>query len=558
MSSGRGFLQTILLVLVLLVTGCSTSPSYVVVEGGEQAKKVGPEVGEPITQPKEKATLKKELEMKPKQEEQEGKEASPSSLPESTPVAQASKTLPSGEGDKIAQSQELAEEQADHSDIKLEYDGKAFSRQIDKLQDELKPKRKYSILLEDPDKLGFEPTDTLFRNVYYHVKRDHVAGVSDDDLVNGLVAEVRNLIDQAELSTEVLDNLDLNKRVIRQILKGYDGQIDRNLLLYASILGMLDALDDPYTNLMTPDEFGDLEEQMQSKEFGGIGVYIELDRSAQDQLMVFEPIEGTPAYEAGLLPGDRIYKIDGLATKGMTLDIAQSKIRGPVGSAVVLTIVREGREKPFDITVVRNSIHVVSITSKVIDGFGYIRCRSFGSQTSNELAEAILKLRKKKVKGIILDLRNNGGGYINASVEMVGQLLEKPRSLVVYTVDKEKKREEYRTWTQGSLEIPLVVMINRFSASASEITAGALKDHGVATLVGEHSFGKGSVQQLFPFNDGCALKLTIAKFFTPNGDVIDKEGIQPDIELEMSPALVGRKGDIQLEEALNILKKQQR
>lgn len=416
------------------------------------------------------------------------------------------------------------------------------------------PKRDYSEYLQDPSTLGFRPGEHLFRNVYYHVKTSFVEEIPDTELFEGVKAEVANLLDQAEVSTDDLSKLDSGKKVLPQLVELYGDRIDRNLLVYAAILGMLQGLDDHYSLLMRPDEYGKLQEQMQAQEFGGIGIYIELDRDNGNRLTVFEPIEGTPAYKAGLEAGDQIVKIDGEDTEGITLDMAQASIRGPVGSKVLLTVERSTTSKPLDVSIQRGLIHVVSVSAKMLPNqIGYIRLRLFGSQTAEELEAALEELRGSGMQGLVLDLRNNGGGYIDAAVGVVGQFVDND-GLVVYTVDRNKRRREYRSHTLGGSDIPTVVMVNKYSASASEITAGALRDHKVATLIGEHSFGKGSVQQLYPFPDGSALKMTIARFFTPAGAVIDKNGIEPDFVVEMEPRFVGRGDkDTQLKKAVEIL-----
>lgn len=417
-------------------------------------------------------------------------------------------------------------------------------------------KRDYSSILEDPAELGFEPDDALFRNVYYYIKKSFVEDVPEDRLFDGVKSEIRDLLEQAEVPADELETLDRGKKVLPQLKQRFGDKVDENLLTFAAILGMLDGLEDRYSLLMLPEDYGKLQEQMQSQKFGGIGIYIELDRDDEDRLTVFEPIEGTPAYEAGLMPGDKIMKIDGKSTDGITLEQAQSQIRGEKGTQVVLTVSRKGEDGLNDYPVTRGEISVVSVTSKMVDDkVGYVRLRLFGEDTAAELRKAIKKLKGRGAEKLVLDLRNNGGGYVNAAVDVVSQFLNKDNGLVVYTIDRNNRRREYRADETGTIDIPTVVMVNEFSASASEITAGALRDHGLAKLIGRKSFGKGSVQQLYPFSDGSALKLTIAKFYTPSGYVINKQGLEPDLEVEMEPRYVGRgEKDIQLKEAVEYLK----
>ncbi len=439
----------------------------------------------------------------------------------------------------------------------LEYDGGAYSKKLEKFLKE-DPTRDYSKLLEDPSLLSVEITDSLYRNVYLHLLRGYVDTIDRRALFAGVKRELKDLFEQAKIDASGLDGVAEDESSMQYAVQAYGDQLEPSLIRYAALQGMLDSLHDPYTVLMLPEDFEKLQEQMQSKNFGGIGVYIELDRENDNQLLIFEPIEGTPAYKAGLMAGDKILKIDGETTENISLDDAQSKIRGPVGSTVVLHIGRDG-EPSRDIPVVRGSIKVVSVTSKMLENkIGYIRCRTFGARTGLELIEEYRKLKTAGAESLIFDLRNNGGGYIDASVDVVQQFLSKPFQNVVYTLDRNQSREEYNTRGKGIIDIPVVCMINRFSASASEITAGALRDHKRAWILGENSFGKGSVQQLFTFRDGSALKMTIAKFYTPLGHVINKVGVSPDQELVMEPRFVGRGADdTQLSAAVAYLKGKQ-
>lgn len=416
-------------------------------------------------------------------------------------------------------------------------------------------KRDYSKLIKNPSELGFKPSDALFRNVYYYIKKSFVEDVPEERLFEGVKSEVKDLLDQAEVPAGALETLDPGKKVLPQLQERFGNKIDQDLLTFAAILGMLDGLEDRYSLLMLPEDYEKLQEQMQNTEFGGIGIYIELDREDNNRLTVFEPIEGTPAFEAGVLPGDKVMKIDGVSTDGITLEQAQAKIRGPIDSKVVLTVKRKGEEER-DYTVVRGNIHVVSVSAKMMeDKVGYVRLRLFGQQTAQELSDAVHKLKAEGATSLILDLRNNGGGYVDSAVQVVSQFLPKENGLVVYTIDRNDRRREYRAEKSGTLKLPTLVLVNEFSASASEITAGALRDHELAEIVGIKSFGKGSVQQLYPFADGSALKLTIAKFYTPNGTVINKHGLEPDYKVEMEPRFVGRGDkDTQLQKALDIAK----
>ncbi len=316
-----------------------------------------------------------------------------------------------------------------------------------------------------------------------------------------------------------------------------------------------------------------LQERLQEKSFGGVGIYIELDRENKNRLTVVEPIEGTPAFIAGIHGGDVIEKINNELTADMTLEGAVAKMRGPVGTEVTLTLKRKGRLKDLKIT--RAAINVPSVSYKFLEGgVGYVRIRMFGTETSRELERAIdnlkegirppeeedpEKLREVKqqpvepVTSLILDLRNNGGGYLNAAVDISSKFIS-PRKTVFKRLDGNGSVKDFHTIKARAVNLPLVVLINRFSASSSEIVAGALKDNKAGTLIGDRTFGKGSVQQIYNLKDGCALKLTVSYFLTPTGKIINKKGLKPDIFVDMKPNRVGKKDDIQLSEALNFLK----
>lgn len=411
----------------------------------------------------------------------------------------------------------------------------------------------YKALLKNPAELGFKPTKELFANAYFRIRTSFVQVVNDEQLEKGVVKEVGKLVRAAGASVDGLHKLDKNKNVLTQILNLYGNKINKELLTYSAIEGMLYGLGDPYSILMTPKEYSSLKEQVQTQGFGGIGVYIEADKDDSNQVTVFEPMEGAPAYQAGIEAGDKILAINGTTTKGLALDVATKMIRGPVGSKVVLKIKRPGTAKPFNVSVTRANIHVISCTSKMYGKVGYIRMRQFGAETAQELASELAKVKAKGATSLILDLRNNGGGFVQAAVGVGSQFIRRG-GLIVYTLDRAGSRSNLNSEGDGKVDMPMIVMINRFSASASEITAGAMRDHKLARLLGERSFGKGSVQQIFPFDDGSAMKMTVARFYSPSGHVIDHNGLVPDITVKMEPRFVGKKDkDIQLQKALQIL-----
>jgi carboxyl-terminal processing protease len=266
--------------------------------------------------------------------------------------------------------------------------------------------------------------------------------------------------------------------------------------------------------------------------FGGLGIEITL---RDDVLTVVAPIEGTPAYRAGIQPGDRIVKIEGMATKDMQLTEAVKRMRGKPGTKITITIVREGWAEPRDVDIVREQIRVHSIRTQDIEpGIEYIRLRQFQEQTASDLEAALDKAAKNgKIQGLILDLRNNPGGLLTSAVEVTEKFLD-PGQLVVYT--EGRVRNQNMRFQANSKRVyagfPIVVLVNQGSASASEIVAGALQDHGRAVVLGTQTFGKGSVQTIIPLSDGSGLRLTTAKYYTPKGRSIHGKGVIPDIIVE--------------------------
>ncbi|MDZ4192480.1 MAG: S41 family peptidase, partial [Pseudomonas sp.] len=280
-----------------------------------------------------------------------------------------------------------------------------------------------------------------------------------------------------------------------------------------------------------PEAFAELQEST-SGEFGGLGIEVGMEDGF---VKVVSPIDDTPASKAGIQPGDLIVKIDGQPTKGLSMMEAVDKMRGKAGSTIELTLVRDGG-RPFDLTLTRAVIKVRSVKSQMLeDGYGYLRISQFQVNTGEEVGKALTKLRKdngnKKLRGLVMDLRNNPGGVLQAAVEVTDHFLKK--GLIVYTEGRLANSElRFNADPADASEgVPLVVLINGGSASASEIVAGALQDHKRAVLMGTDSFGKGSVQTVLPLNNDRALKLTTALYFTPNGRSIQAQGIVPDIEV---------------------------
>jgi len=318
--------------------------------------------------------------------------------------------------------------------------------------------------------------------------------------------------------------------VLNVIKKNYVDEVKTKDLVSGAIKGMLSSLD-PHSGYMSPEAFKEF--QVETKgEFGGLGIQISMKDSI---LTVIAPIEDTPAYMAGIKAGDKILKIDGESTKNMSIQDAVSKMRGPKGKPVTLNIFREGWTEPKDIPIVRDIIKIKSVKSKMLkDDIGYIKLTQFQEMTSDDLTKALKDLKEKGMKSIILDLRNDPGGLLNSAVDVAGQFLP-PKKLVVYIKGRTGDKIEY--FTEGDdptyTDLPMVVLVNQGSASASEIVAGALKDWNRAVIVGVQTFGKGSVQTLIPLSDGAGLRLTTAKYYTPSGVSIQNVGITPDIVVKL-------------------------
>lgn len=326
-----------------------------------------------------------------------------------------------------------------------------------------------------------------------------------------------------------LEELRTFAEVMDRIKAAYVEPVDDKTLLENAIKGMLSNLD-PHSAYLDPEAFSELQEST-SGEFGGLGIEVGTEDGF---IKVVSPIDDTPASKAGIQPGDLIVKIDGQPTKDMSLMEAVDKMRGKAGSKIDLTLVRDGG-RPFDVQLTRAVIKVKSVKSQLLDdGYALIRISQFQVNTGEEVGKALNTLRKdngKKLSGIVLDLRNNPGGVLQSAVEAADHFLKK--GLIVYTKGRIANSELRFSAdpADASEGVPLVVLINGGSASASEIVAGALQDHKRAILMGTDSFGKGSVQTVLPLNNDRALKLTTALYYTPNGRSIQAQGIVPDIEV---------------------------
>ena len=319
--------------------------------------------------------------------------------------------------------------------------------------------------------------------------------------------------------------------VFAKIKSDYVEPVDDKTLLENAIRGMLSGLD-PHSTYLDPDGYKELQVGTTGR-FGGLGIEVGLEDGF---VKVISPIDDTPAKRAGVEPGDLIVRLDDTPVKGLTLSEAVKIMRGKPGSPILLTIVREGEERPLKITIIRDVIRVRSVKSRMLDeDFAYVRITNFQSKTGDNLLEEIENLTEKAksgLKGLVLDLRNNPGGVLSAAVDVSDAFLT--GGLIVYTEgrDQESRLKFNATPDDVLMGKPLVVLVNGGSASASEIVAGALQDHNRAIIMGEKSFGKGSVQTILPMNTNAALKLTTARYYTPSGRSIQAEGIEPHIKLE--------------------------
>ena len=332
---------------------------------------------------------------------------------------------------------------------------------------------------------------------------------------------------------ETYEALKLFSDVLQEIEAGYVDKVDADQLIQDAITGMVGSLD-PHSSFMPPEAFDELQDDTKG-EFGGIGIVISMRKGV---LTVVSPIEGTPAYRAGILAGDVIVEIDGESTADMALWESVKKMRGPRGKTVELTIVRQGEADPLVFTLERDIIPMTSVRSVTLEpGYGYVWVTNFRNNTSKELATALETLESEKapLKGLILDLRNNPGGLLDQAVAVSDAFLD--TGMIVSIKGRQAHHNEVFNATPGEVKrtYPMVVLINGGSASASEIVAGALQDHGRALILGTTSFGKGSVQTVKPLKGGFGLKYTIARYYTPNGRSIQAQGIVPDIPVPFQP-----------------------
>jgi carboxyl-terminal processing protease len=332
--------------------------------------------------------------------------------------------------------------------------------------------------------------------------------------------------------SELYQQLNLFGDVLERIRRDYVEPVDEKTLMENAINGMLAALD-PHSSYMNPKVYKDMQVQTRG-EFGGLGIEVTMENGV---IKVVSPIDDTPASKAGIQSGDLIFALDGEPVQGLTLQEAVEKMRGKVGTPIKLTLRRNNVKDPIDVTLTRETIKVKAVKFRLEGDVGYIRVTSFTEQATSGVLDAVEKIKKEagpKLKGYVLDLRNNPGGLLDQAISMVDAFLDKGEIVSV----KARKAEDVQRWNAKAGDVanglPIVVLMNGGSASASEIVAGALQDHRRAIILGTRSFGKGSVQTIMQVTGGGAIRLTTALYFTPSGRSIQKEGIKPDIEVEQA------------------------
>jgi carboxyl-terminal processing protease len=407
------------------------------------------------------------------------------------------------------------------------------------------------------------PDRQMIELAYERVEHAYYKPVADTLLVNG----EQKALDAFLRSKNVLDprvphntatgdharDIAILENTLAAVQTRYAKIAPRQTYTEVALAGMLGGLGDPYTTYLSPKEIRSLDEQLRGGNFGGIGVYIVQDQKTKAILV--DPIEGNPAIKAGVRPGDAILAVDGRPVTGQTLDQVEREIRGPLGTRVSLTLRRHTTNQRETVAVTRAEVHVPSVQAKIENGISYVRLADFGSSSAEEVRNAFVAAQRHDVRGYILDLRNNGGGLLDAAVDISSLFIAK--GPIVATIDRAGDKD-VRDATGRTIDAkPLVVLVNRYTASASEITAGAIQDYGAGTLVGEKTFGKGVVQSLYTMPDNGALKITTARYVTPKGRDIQHKGIVPDVIVRqpVDAPIIDTPADKQLAAAKSIIEK---
>lgn len=391
-----------------------------------------------------------------------------------------------------------------------------------------------------------------------------VVGIASTALIVGCAAaftRIYETVDSKNVKADSVVSEDTEEKLaaIEDVIEEYyyqDADIDVDAMTEGMYAGMVNSLGDPYSVYYTQEEWNDLMQETEGVYYG-IGAYLMID-PATGLGKISGVIENTPAQEAGLRADDLLYMVDGVSTAGMELSEIVSMVKGEEGTTVHLTIYREGESDYLEVDVERRKIESPTVTYEMLeDNIGYIQITEFDEVTTDQFTEALAVIKGSDAKGLILDLRGNPGGSLSVVVDIAREIL--PKGLIVYTEDKYGERDEYTCDGKRELELPLVVLVNGNSASASEILAGAIKDYKKGVLVGTTTFGKGIVQRILPLTDGTALKLTISAYYTPKGNNIHGVGIEPDVVCEFDGDAYYEDGvDNQLEKAVEEINKIQR
>lgn len=410
----------------------------------------------------------------------------------------------------------------------------------------------YNPFLSGEKKIGFEPTEDLCREVLKKIEREYVDTPRPENLYAGIKTELESLLTTAGKDTGVLKNIPLDETVFHRAVENLNGQVDKDLVLLACLRGLVRGLGDKHADFFLPEDYRIFLNKIREDEYTGIGIRITLPADSAYPAII-EVFKNGPAGLAGIRLGDSIAGIDGLDVSGRNLRYTADLLMGREGSTVKLSILRDG--KMMTIPVVRKKIPLEAIKSSMLDGnIGYLKISAFRRGLGRDFRQAYSELEKKDIRSLILDLRNNPGGLVSSAQELCGCFLEDSAVLSVF-VHRGAESRKIKAKGRRIVFVPVVVLINGYSASSSEIVAGALGENRVATLLGETTRGKGSVQRTGRLSGGSALKMTVEKILTPHGNEINEKGVSPDVSIPMPITLIGTEKDIQLRRAEEILKK---
>ena len=409
----------------------------------------------------------------------------------------------------------------------------------------------YRKLLDDKKVLGFSPSVNLWNKVMGRIEGYYVNKVPSSLLYRGTKKELQTLLEEAGVDSGQLENIPENDEILNKAIELYEDRIERDIIIYAGIKGLVSALDDQYTEFMTPGQYSNFMKKIREEQYGGIGIRIsKIDKKAP--LLIVEVFESSPAREAGLKRGDKIVKVNGENIVNSDLKHIADLITGKENTSVKISVERESKILDFEVT--RKKILVKVVHYRMLDdNIGYIKIDSFKDELDREFRNAYKDLENKGMKALVLDMRNNPGGLVIAAQELCGAFLPRDSLVSQFRHRNNEQRKIYSTGRQ-IVFVPVALIVNKHSASSAEIVSAALKDHEAATLIGTITRGKGSVQRTNEMKGGCALKLTIEKIFSPNGTGINKAGIKPDIEVPMELEKIGTEDDSQLDKAKEFLK----